>query len=256
MKDAETLLGIGPVKYTSEVVERKIQQSVVDREPFELLMQKKVAYFQAARYEQAVEVCIQLVAQARHIRPRPGLNAMCLHSLGSALHQLGFHQAAGRYYQLGLVEFELDAKSWCNCCSKQNTQLRYMKERAEMNARGFIPAAGSYCSESGEVAFWTEQEVGQALERIAAFDSAGSKAGSEASLYQTHEAMGIRPGYAKGVYRSLTGLVSGTTQMVSTTLKGTTQVARQVAEAGGDMMGCASPRPKPHTARTAHEEML
>ena len=248
MKEVETLLGFGPVQYTPEVVERKIRQCVVDREPFDVLMQKKVAHFQASRYEQAVEICIQLVAQSRRVRPRPGLKAMCLHSLGSALHQLGFHNAAHRYYQQGLAEFELDSASWCNCCSKQERQLKYMRERAEMNARGVIPAGGSYCSESGEVAFWTEQEVAQALERIAAFEGGSSKAGSEASLYKAYKAMGSGPSYARGVYRSLTGLLSGTTQILSTMLTSTTQVARQVAEAGGGIICCASSRSKPHVA--------
>lgn len=237
MKGAGALLSLGPVKYTPELVERKIRQCVIDREPFDVLMQKKVAYFQASRYEQAVEVCIQLVAQSKHVRPKPGLNAMCLHSLGSALHQLGFHKAAAVYYHRGLEAFEREAASWCDCCSKQNTQLKFMRERAEMNARGVVPEAGSYCSETGKIAYWTEQEVAQAIEKIAAFE--GGNVGSESSLI---EIIGNRPSHAGGVYRSFTGLLTGTTKLIDTTWSSTEQAAQKFAEVSGSMIGCASPR--------------
>ena len=202
------------------MIERRLQQAPSDPKVFDRNLQRSLAYFQANRYEEAAELSIMLAAHVKHSQQKPSLKAMCLHNLGSALHQLGYHRAAAKYYQESHALFEALPSDCCSCFSKRAQQLSFMRERAIMNAQGIIPEPGGYLNESGVFTQWTESEVKTALSKISEFEAADGKVRRfEAAKNAAGYARG--PDYVGGIVDGFAGLVNGTTQVLGTTLKST-----------------------------------
>ena len=82
--------------------------STLDAESWDKLVTKCVIYFKAAEFEKALDVCILLTAQAPNDDNM--LRAGAKHNLGSALHALGSHEAAGLLYIESYNLLELEKK--------------------------------------------------------------------------------------------------------------------------------------------------
>jgi len=139
---------------------------------FEKLVQDSLVCRQAGKSELHLTKAIETVACVEMNRKAMGddqkmLHAFALSNLGSALHILGYLDAARQLYEQAHSELASAPRPLCIFClaEPRDEQLNYIYSRMEMAARCEMPDPSEYLDGDGQKQHWTEEDKQAALPR-------------------------------------------------------------------------------------------